>query len=141
MVIVFALAAAVLYGRADFVGGPASRRSRALSGAVLSVPAGGVVMLLAAVVAGGPLPTSGLGWAVAGGAFGGIGLIAFYTGLAVGPMSVVAPVSALVSTVLPVGVAVALGGGLRGRGDAGGATRPLAILPVSLQPGRPPAPP
>ena len=33
----------------------------------------------------------------------------FYAGLAAGPMSVVAPVSALVSTVLPVGVAVASG--------------------------------
>ena len=85
MVIVFALAAAVLYGSADFLGGAASRRSRALSVAVLSVPAGAVVMLLAAVVAGGSLPTAGLGWAIAAGAFGGVGLIAFYTGLAARP--------------------------------------------------------
>src|SRR5260370_20022430 len=119
MVIVFALAAAVLYGSADFLGGAAAGRSRALSVAVLSVPAGAVVMLLAAVVAGGPLPTAGLGWAVAAGAFGGIGLIAFYTGLAVGPMSVVAPVSALVSTVLPVGVAVGFREHPGGRVDAG----------------------
>ena len=139
MVIVFALAAAVLYGSADFLGGAASRRSRALSVAVLSMPAGGVVMLLAAVVAGGPLPTSGLGWAVAGGAFGGIGLIAFYTGLAVGPMSVVAPVSALVSTVLPVGVAVASGEDLGVRVYAGVATCLLAIVLVSLERGSWPA--
>ena len=38
----------------------------------------------------------------------------FYAGLAAGPMSVVAPVSALVSTVLPVGVAVATGEHLGG---------------------------
>ena len=135
MVIVFALAAAVLYGSADFLGGAASRRSRALSVAVLSVPAGAVVMLLAAVVAGGPLPTAGLGWAVAGGAFGGIGLIAFYTSLAVGPMSVVAPVSALVSTVLPVGVAVASGEHLGVRVYAGVTTCLLAIVFVSLERG------
>jgi len=135
MVIVFALAAAVLYGSADFLGGAASRRSRALSVAVLSVPAGAVVMLLAAVVAGGPLPTSGLGWALAAGAFGGIGLMAFYTGLAVGPMSVVAPVSALVSTVLPVGVAVASGEDLGARVYAGVATCLLAIVLVSLERG------
>jgi len=36
-------------------------------------------------------------------------LIIFYLGLAAGPMSVVAPVSGLVSTVLPVGVALAEG--------------------------------
>jgi drug/metabolite transporter (DMT)-like permease len=135
MVIVFALAAAVLYGSADFLGGAASRRSRALSVAVLSVPAGAVVMLLAAVVAGGPLPTAGLGWAVAAGAFGGLGLMAFYTGLAVGPMSVVAPVSALVSTVLPVGVAVASGEDLGARVYAGVATCLLAIVLVSLERG------
>ena len=135
MVIVFALAAAVLYGSADFLGGAASRRSRALSVAVLSVPAGAVVMLLAAVVAGGPLPSAGLGWAVAAGAFGGVGLMAFYTGLAVGPMSVVAPVSALVSTVLPVGVAVASGEDLGARVYAGVATCLLAIVLVSLERG------
>ena len=135
MVIVFALAAAVLYGSADFLGGAASRRSRALSVAVLSVPAGAVVMLLAAVVAGGPLPSAGLGWAVAAGAFGGVGLMAFYTGLAVGPMSVVAPVSALVSTVLPVGVAVATGEDLGARVYAGVAICLLAIVLVSLERG------
>ena len=135
MVIVFALAAAVLYGSADFLGGAASRRSRALSVAVLSVPAGAVVMLLAAVAAGGPLPSAGLGWALAAGAVGGVGLMAFYTGLAVGPMSVVAPVSALVSTVLPVGVAVASGEDLGARVYAGVATCLLAIVLVSLERG------
>ncbi len=137
MVIVFALAAAVLYGSADFLGGAATRRSRALSVASLSVPAGAVVMLLAAVVAGGPVPTAGLGWAVAAGAFGAIGLIVFYAGLAVGPMSVVAPVSALASTVLPVGVAIASGEHLGARVYAGVATCLIAIVLVSLERGRP----
>src|SRR6266571_4997043 len=100
MVIVFALAAAVLYGSADFLGGAASRHSRALSVAVLSVPVGALVMLAAALAAGGQAPTAGLGWAVASGGFGAVGLMVFYAGLAAGPMSVVAPVSALVSTVL-----------------------------------------
>ena len=135
MVIVFALAAAVLYGSADFLGGAASRRSRALSVAVLSVPAGAVVMLLAAVAAGGPLPSAGLGWALAAGAVGGVGLMAFYTGLAVGPLGVVAPGSALVSTVLPVGVAVASGEDLGARVYAGVATCLLAIVLVSLERG------
>lgn len=142
MVIVFALAAAVLYGSADFLGGAATRRSRALSVASLSVPAGALVLLVAAVVAGGPIPSAGLGWAVAGGAFGAVGLIAFYAGLAAGPMSVVAPVSALMSTVLPVGVAVATGEHLSGRVYLGVAACLAAIALVSLEggpPGRGPA--
>ena len=137
MVIVFALAAAVLYGSADFLGGAASRRSRALSVASLSVPAGAVVMLLAAAVAGGPVSTAGLGWAVAAGVVGAAGLLAFYTGLAAGPMSVVAPVSALMSTVLPVGVAIASGERFGVRVYAGVATCLVAIVLVSLENGTP----
>jgi len=141
MVIMFALVAAVLYGSADFLGGAATRQSRALSVAVISVPAGGLVMLAAAVVAGGPAPTAGLGWAVAAGAFGAVGLIVFYAGLATGPMSVVAPVSALVSTVLPVGVAVASGEHLSGLVYAGAGVCLVAIVLVSLERGRPSRPP
>jgi drug/metabolite transporter (DMT)-like permease len=106
---VFALAAAVLYGSADFLGGAASRRTRALSVLTVSAPAGVIVTLAAALAVGAPFSTSGLPWALAAGAVGGVGLIVFYAGLAAGPMSVVAPVSALVSTVLPVGVAIASG--------------------------------
>ena len=109
MTIVFALTAAVLYGSADFLGGAVSRRTHVLSVLVVSAPAGAVVLLAVAMAAGGPVGTAGLPWAAAAGAAGGAGLILFYAGLAAGPMQVVAPVSALVSTVLPVGVAIAAG--------------------------------
>ncbi len=109
MITVFALAAAVLYGGADFLGGAASRRAHTLAVLTVSAPAGAVVMLAAALAAGGRASLAGLGWAAAGGTVGGAGLIAFYEGLGTGPMTVVAPVSALVSTLLPVGVAVATG--------------------------------
>jgi drug/metabolite transporter (DMT)-like permease len=109
VVTIFALAAAVLYGGADFLGGTASRRAETLAVLTVSAPFGALVMLAAALAAGGPLHLGGLGWAVAAGVAGGCGLMVFYRGLAIGPMSVVAPVSALVSTLLPVGVAVAWG--------------------------------
>jgi uncharacterized membrane protein len=140
MVIMFALAAAVLYGSADFLGGAASRHSRALSVAFLSVPVGAAVMLAAAVVSGDQAPTAGLGWALASGVFGAVGLMVFYAGLAAGPMSVVAPVSALVSTVLPVGVAVASGEHLGAGVYAGAAVCLVATVLVSLEPGTPARP-
>jgi len=137
MVIMFSLAAAVLYGSADFLGGAASRHSRALSVAALSVPVGALVMLAAAVAYGGQAPTAGLGWAIAAGVFGAIGLMVFYAGLAAGPMSVVAPVSALVSTVLPVGVAVASGEHLGLPVYLGAAVCLMATVLVSLERGTP----
>ncbi|HEV2374854.1 MAG TPA: EamA family transporter [Streptosporangiaceae bacterium] len=109
MVTVFALAAALLYGSADFLGGSAARRADPLVVLAVATPLGALVMLGAALVAGGPILLGGLGWAVAGGIVGAFGLIVFYKGLAIGPMSVVAPVSAMVSTLLPVGVALAMG--------------------------------
>lgn len=135
MVVVFALAAAVLYGSADFLGGIASRHSRALSVLLISVPAGAVVMLVPALLSGAPPAAPGIAWAVAGGAVGGGGLIAFYAGLAVGPISVVAPVSALVATVLPVGVALASGERPGAAVYAGAALCIAAIVAVSMEGG------
>ena len=135
MELAFALAAAVLYGSADFLGGAASRRSRAQSVLVVSAPAGAIALLASALVMGGAFRTSGLAWALAGGTAGGAGLIVFYGGLAAGPMSVVAPVSALVSTVLPVGVALAFGERSGPPVYAGAAICVLAIALVSMDGG------
>ena len=133
MLMAFALAAAALYGSADFLGGVASRQARASSVVVISAPVGAVAMLAAALLAGGPFQATGIGWALAAGAVGGAGLIIFYAGLAAGPMSVVAPVSALVSTVLPVGVAVATGERAGAAVYAGAALCLVAIVLVSME--------
>jgi len=109
VVTIFALASALFYGCADFLGGVATRHARVLSVLPLSAGAGAIIGLAAALISGQPIHLSGLGWGIAGGAVGGLGLIVFYAGLAAGPMSVVAPVSALVATILPVGVAFAGG--------------------------------
>jgi uncharacterized membrane protein len=100
MVTIFALTAALLYGSADFLGGVATRRACAIAVLPLSAASGGLIVLVAALLTGQSANAAGLGWGAAGGAVGGVGLMVFYAGLAEGPMSVVAPVSALMSTVL-----------------------------------------
>jgi uncharacterized membrane protein len=133
VVLAFALAAAALFGSADFLGGVASRRARAASVVVVSAPAGVVVIFAAAMLTGVPFQTAGLGWAAAAGAAGGAGLIIFYGGLGAGPMSVVAPVSALVSTVVPVGAALAMGERAGAAVYTGAALCLVAIVLVSLE--------
>jgi drug/metabolite transporter (DMT)-like permease len=145
VVIAFALAAAALFGSADFLGGVASWRAKAASVLVISAPAGVLVIFGAAMLSGAPFQTAGLGWALAAGAAGGAGLIIFYGALAAGPMSVVAPVSALVSTVVPVGAALAMGERASAAVYAGAALCLVAIVLVSLEgipggPGGPGAP-
>jgi len=133
---VFALAAAALFGSADFLGGVASRRVRAASVLLISTPAGVVIIVAAALLTGAPFQAGGLGWALAAGAVGGAGMIILYGGLAAGPMSVVAPVSALASTVVPVGAALAMGERASVAVCAGAALCLVAIVLVSMEGGR-----
>ena len=152
MVTILALAAAVLYGTADFLGGVASRRASVSAVLAMTVPAGAVVVVVVALLGEAPwrggLSGSGLGapaslgswgavgWAAASGVCGSTGLIAFYAGFAAAPISVVAPVAALVSTVLPIGVALAGGERLTAGMVAGGLICLLAIVLVSMPPAR-----
>ena len=151
MVTILALAAAALYGTADFLGGVASRRASVFTVLALTVPAGAVVMVLVALLgqvpalggllghggAGAPALAgdwSAVGWAAASGVCGAVGLISFYAGFASAPISVVAPVAALVSAVLPVGVAIAGGERPAATVIAGGLICLVAIVLVSAQP-------
>ena len=109
MVILLGLAAGVLYGAGDFLGGLATRRVQVLAVLMLAETAGVIVAVPAAAMSPGPARLAGLAWGISAGMVGGLGLIIFYVGLAAGPMSVVAPVSGLVSTILPVAVALAEG--------------------------------
>ena len=104
---ILALAAAVLYGSADFLGGAAARRARPVDVLAVTTSAGAAVVVVSALVfsltgvAGHGLVTgaggNGLAWGAAGGVAGVVGLLFFYFGFSVAPMSVVAPVSALAS--------------------------------------------
>ena len=153
MVTILALAAAVLYGTADFLGGVASRRASVFAVLATTVPVGAAVVVAVALLgetpwlggllghgAGSPTALGGwaaVGWAAASGVCGAAGLIAFYAGFAAAPISVIAPVAALVSTVLPVGIAIAGGERLTPSMVAGGLICLAAIVLVSLPPPQP----
>jgi drug/metabolite transporter (DMT)-like permease len=134
MVILLGLAAAMLYGSGDFLGGMATRRAHVLTVLTLVETAGVIVALAVAAASGGSASLAGLAWGVSAGMVGGLGLIVFYAGLAAGPMSVVAPVSGLVSTVLPVAVALA-GGERPGVGVYAGALLCLVAIVLASSAG------
>lgn len=135
MVTILALAAAVLYGSADFLGGTATRRhANPIAVIAVSMPTGAILTLIVAVIAGsGQMSWATAGWAGAAGVSGALGLAAFYAGFAAAPMSVIAPVAALISTLLPVGAALA-GGERPGLPVAiGGLVCIVAVVLVSLE--------
>jgi len=134
MVIFLGLAAAVLYGSGDFLGGMATRKLPVLPVLLLADTAGLIVALVVAAMSPGPIALAGLAWGISAGLIGGVGLIIFYIGLATGPMSVVAPVAGLVSTVLPVAAALA-GGERPGVGVYAGAVLCLVAIVMTSSAG------
>jgi len=104
---VAALIGAGAWGAADFLGGIAARRERALTVLVLSTPCALLVIVPAVVWSG--WTEAGLGMALLAGAAGGAGLACLYSALAIGPMNVVAPASAVVGASVPVAAGLAAG--------------------------------
>jgi len=105
-----ALASSLAWGLADFGAGLKSRRFAVLTVLVIS-QVGSLPFVVVVVVARGAGPPEDLSFAVLAflaGASGTVGIAAFYRGLAVGTMSVVAPISAT-AAVVPLTVGVATG--------------------------------
>jgi drug/metabolite transporter (DMT)-like permease len=93
----------------DFLGGLMARRMTVLVVIAISQTAGLTVIAIAVVVAGESAPDAAfVPYAALAGLAGVSGLAAFYTGLAVGKMSVVAPISSM-AVLVPVVVGVATG--------------------------------
>jgi len=103
LTILFGLASALAWGAGDFSGGLATKRGNVTSVVLISQIAGGLFLLLLALVFRETVPPSGdfLFGALAGIA-GVIGLLALYSGLAHGRMGVVAPLTAVASAAIPI---------------------------------------
>jgi drug/metabolite transporter (DMT)-like permease len=124
----YGLSSAVAWGAGDFTGGFATKRNNVFSVIAVSQFVGGIFLVLLAVGFGEKVPDfsrfllGGLaGFSVV------LGLVALYTGLARGRMGLVAPLSAVVTAVLPVIVGISTEG-LPGRAQLlGFATALVAI--------------
>jgi drug/metabolite transporter (DMT)-like permease len=132
MGLALALVAAVSWGSSDYIAGQASRRTTALAVAAFAQLTGlALVSVLAPLVPG--APTAGdLGWGALAGAASATGLVALYRGLAIGPMSIVAPATAAMATVFPVLIGVAVGQSLSATALGGVILAIAAIVALSM---------
>jgi drug/metabolite transporter (DMT)-like permease len=97
------LSAAASWGAADFSGGLATKRSNVFGVVVVAHGIGLLMMLALAFVVREPLPSrSSLLWGLAAGSVGGAGLACLYKALAVGKMGLTAPLSAVISALVPI---------------------------------------
>ena len=123
MTILLAALSSLLWGTADFLGGDSTKRLPVLAVTLAMQTAGLITAAIVLVATGEPLSGAGWAWGLAAGAVGCAALAVFYTALARGVMSLVAPVSAA-GAVIPVAVALA--------GDADATTLALAGMAVAI---------
>lgn len=99
---VLSLTGALVYGAADFLGGLAAKRLSAVLVTAIAAVAGLVVMLAALPLLGGAWAVTDLAWGALSGVVGAVAIALLYASLAIGPMSILSPLTALMSAVTPM---------------------------------------
>ncbi|MFX1250950.1 MAG: EamA family transporter [Promethearchaeota archaeon] len=109
--ILFGLMSATSWGAGDFSGGIATKRNPVFNVVIISQAVGLSLLIILAFLYSEPFPAFiDIMWGGLAGIFGAIGLIALYRGLALQNMGLVAPVSAVVTVIIPVGAGFVLEG-------------------------------
>lgn len=107
---VFSLAGALVFGAADFLGGLAAKRVSALLATAVASLTGGVLLLAFLPLLGGEWTPHDVFWGVISGVAGAVAISLLYASLAIGPMSILSPLTAVVSAVVPMVWGLVVGG-------------------------------
>lgn len=148
MAVLLALCSAATYGVGDFMGGMATKRASATAVLFWSHLVGVLLLLAVVAVDGGELTAHDVGLGALGGVAGALGVGMLYRALSIGPMSVVAPITALLAAAVPVvagflqgerpdaaaivGMVVALVAIVLVSAEGGGTLRPSDLRGVTL---------
>ncbi|MDJ0350006.1 EamA family transporter [Cryobacterium sp. PH29-G1] len=98
----FGLTGAVVYGSADFLGGLAAKRISAMLVTAVSAVSGLLVVLLLLPFVAGEWSSSAVFWGALSGVTGALAITLLYACLAIGPMSILSPLTAVVSAIVPM---------------------------------------
>jgi len=129
--LLLALASSFAYGSADFLGGVATRGAHVLRVVAIAAPASLLVELLLWPIFGAQFDQGAVAWGAASGVASAAAFALLYRTLAIGPMSVLSPVTAIVSAALPVGVGLIGGEQLSGLAVGGIALALVAVVVIS----------
>lgn len=97
-----ALVGALVYGASDFLGGLASIRLRSIVVTAIAAIAGLAALLLALPVLGGAWSAPDVSWGIVAGLFASAAIALLYACLAIGPMSILSPLTAVISAIAPM---------------------------------------
>jgi drug/metabolite transporter (DMT)-like permease len=109
LVVVVGLAAAVIYGAGDYFGGLASRRLAPVRVVAFAGVIGLALLSVSSLLVGGVFSTDAVLWGLLSGIAGSMAILTLYWALAIGPMSILSPLTAVISAIVPLGWGVILG--------------------------------
>ena len=109
MTIIFGLLSAFSYGYADFVGALAAKRIRALAATTYSFIVGLVLAIIFSLFIGADYSAQTIHAGIYAGIAAAVALSCLYAGLAIGPISIISPLTAVISAIIPVMADVASG--------------------------------
>lgn len=109
LTIFLGLVTAVTYGFADFFGAVASKKIKAVTVTFVSGVSGLALLGLATPFLGADFSTDAVFWGVLAGLGSAVAMSALYAALAIGPISIMSPLTAVVSAIVPMIVGVTLG--------------------------------
>lgn len=100
--VVFGISSAVSWGIGDFTGGFSSRRAPALTVVLISQFVGLSSLVIVAIASGEKYPSGeDIAWSAIAGIMGELGLLSLYRAMAIGQMSIAAPVTAVLGAGIP----------------------------------------
>lgn len=141
--VVFGLAGAFVYGSADFLGGIASKRISAIRVTALGGASGLVILIAMYPLLWAISPTLGGEWSIEAvilgaitGVTGAAAIALLYACLAIGPMSILSPLTAVVSAIVPLTAGLLRGERLGLIGYVAIALALVAVVLVGLVPDR-----
>ncbi len=102
MTIIFGLLSAFSYGYADFVGALAAKKVRALTVTTISFCFGLLLATFMSLFVGANFSQAAISSGIYAGIASGIAISCLYAALALGPISIVSPLTAVISAVIPV---------------------------------------
>ena len=131
-----ALVSSLCWGLADFTGGLATKRVGSLRVISVTYPVGFVLLtVLAITIVPGTISPAAIGWSIFVGVFGLAAMFPLYGALALGPMGIVSPLTALGGALVPVVVGIMRGETVTALTVGGMILAIAAVILVSREPG------
>lgn len=135
LTVILGLAGALVYGASDFMGGLASRRISSIRVTAVGGASGLVALLVALPVVGGRWSSEAVALGALSGVAGASAIALLYACLAIGPMSILSPLTALVSAVVPLTAGLIRGEGFSLIGYLAIGLALVAVVLVGFVPG------